>query len=518
MPTQTQKQTIDINHKGLLDWLVERGKLARTWPKQLRKVREAVRRACEALVDPAWARRQADAFAPVRGRLADVGLTAPEGVQDIDIVEKIDFEETQRLFDLVLKGCEADPESTSGKSLLGYFRDERLAALDAALRLYKGKCMVLAETCRQMKQACEFDMPALRARKDESDKRISHIHRKLSDIARSSRDGQKRLEERLAELGLTAGERQFEDALKAQAPQLGKLLRSVHSECRAVQVREAAEYYFSFCSAVHEADSESLLPTLRQLLSTEVDDEPVPLDELQTEEAHIDEVEVGQGGDDEEKEEAAFEISWDIEDVAADDDGDGDGDGEAVEIDWGISQVIEGEEEENENENEKGRQDSTLLDATSRLALAQDLEELSTFLKQRLEEKHTDLSSLGGLGMDISMQDGQLLAKRRDAVESVLATLRRQRMRQLVSIGKGSGAFHAMIHELQSAVRREEKLAALSASLREERGSLLSQVQQDGPRLDGMRQKTRERAAWAEKELGRLYGGEAVFKISVSLA
>ena len=53
-----------------------------------------------------------------------------------------------------------------------------------------------------------------------------------------------------------------------------------------------------------------------------------------------------------------------------------------------------------------------------------------------------------------------------------------------------------MIQGLQSAVRRQEKLASLSDSLREERAGLLSLVQKDGPRLDEMRQKMRERAAW----------------------
>ena len=396
---------LDVPYETLPDWIsarqVVKGRDGKAWLKDLRRVRAKLDSAVEDLLRPSSAAAVLARHERVR-RAVDAcclpTLSDPTGRSTC--ADHVLFGDAREIFDALLEAAEKDEadatssvpsKMTTAKSFLGYYSDPHLAAWDAVVRDFNKNNLFIAEGARALVQDCKYEVVALRATLDKSEKRVAEIDRRVDELQRASYNAERELVEKCVASALLpalpeeddqntrhrkdkkkkkkksnnrkgpnaradpevarararqARELDFESQLVARVGSLGRMLRDVHASCKNDALQEACNYYLAFSKFVHgqkenaEADR---LACLRRLILSDLAEEEGKTGVHQEAESAIDAdfdaslmmaVEGSVGASDADAAAADMVVDWGIEDAAATG-GEGGTHEEAVEIDWG---------------------------------------------------------------------------------------------------------------------------------------------------------------------------------------
>ena len=176
---------IDIHYKKMLSWLLDRGKLQKGWNKSYRSVRVKVEAALKSLP---------------KG-IGEVSKYVDETLDNGNVPEEnFNYFHAKKVFELCKDSVEKDPSKSTAKSLLGYYKDQDLAAWDAIVYGYEKGNIHLGEAARVMKSNVEYEIPAIKQTLARIEKRIGEIDRKVVEVGKSIGESKNSLTEKCAAL------------------------------------------------------------------------------------------------------------------------------------------------------------------------------------------------------------------------------------------------------------------------------------------------------------------------------
>ena len=170
---------IDIQYKKMLDWLIDRGLLYKTWNKNYKRVENSI---AVALSKEATCKAVKDYLE----NLSNVDENTNNSSDSESISENFTFFHANKVFDLYLAYCKDDSnERTVSKSLFNNYNDADLSTWDNITHAYKKNNIYMGEAARVMKQNTVYEIPALKKNIARVDKRIGDIDRKIAEYEKS---------------------------------------------------------------------------------------------------------------------------------------------------------------------------------------------------------------------------------------------------------------------------------------------------------------------------------------------
>ena len=215
---------LDVPYETLPDWISQRQVVrgdGKAWLKDLRRVRQKLQAALDLLLsqgEGSPGRGVLQRHARVR-RAVDAcclpTLADPTGRSTC--AEQVLCGDAREIFSALLEGARKDEQEgtaddgtssadgsrmTAGKTFLGYYSDPLLAAWDEVVRGFDKNNLFVAEGARALVQDCKYEVVALRAALDKSEKRVAEIDRRVEDLQRASRGAERELVDKCVTSGL----------------------------------------------------------------------------------------------------------------------------------------------------------------------------------------------------------------------------------------------------------------------------------------------------------------------------
>ncbi|KAI6171141.1 hypothetical protein M3Y97_01066800 [Aphelenchoides bicaudatus] len=469
---------IDIHSNKLLDWLISRRHCQKEWIKNVPAVREKIKHAI---------------------------LDMPENERIVDLLKggNINFFHCSEIVG-ILRETEKDT-----KNMFGYYSSQRMKDWQEIVDLYKKDRIYLAECAQILQRLVQYEIPSLKKSIQKGESGITESEKKERDYVKSAADAQNAYKKELQKFGIK-GEH-LKKELVGLAADLPTKFEKLAKE--AFDFNAPIAYYDAFRDFVGLKSDQVFLALLRRLARKGQD---VTVYEWKHEKVPK-EVQRPEFGLKDEEEANDNEIDFG-DDIDFDDGG--------QEIDFGDDLAIEVVADETGEKQAPTEEDdgiaryeqafSIFEHAEAFGQLADDLEELLTFLQFRLADEEANdpayvyIASLEKRPAELSSIGSTKLVEWKKQVEGYLAKLRDPLTRHLAKIRTSPSYVEDLISQLEQKGRLEHKYKQLEILANKKQKELSEQIVQWNDQYELLCDSARQLQGEIEDDISKLYNGREV--------
>ena len=529
---------IDIQYKKMLDWLIDRGLLYKTWNKNYKRVKNSIAAAlskestCKAVKD-------------YLENLSNIDENTNSSSDSESISENFTFFHANKVFDLYLAYCKDDSnERTVSKSLFNNYNDADLSTWDNITHAYKKNNIYMGEAARVMKQNTVYEIPALKKNIARVDKRIGDIDRKIAEYEKSITESKQNLISKCKELKIKGIN--YRPELTARAVDLVPALNNIQKDIQNSALENACEFYTVFSNYIfdptalneemkEENKKKDIFGTIFQLINgklIENNNNGTTSHEITMGDVSAD-IDWGNMMDQLDGtadvssnavDPNAVDIDWSsmLETTSGDqmasaittttDDNNNDN---AVEIDWSSMVEIESE---GASVGTGSNSNNNLLSSNFRQNVMNELMQLKTFYVHRIfemsdeSENSNSLLTSGDSNLPILIRNSNIstMKKYLKVINEIMDAMKESVLQQLLAIHSGGGAFDRIVNSLQAIDLQISKLGKLKDKILDERSILSQETRTCRSKVQKLVKETVQLKSNIENALSKHYKGRNV--------